>query len=105
MPPNMQPMAQPQQAAPGIDVNALLQMVMQMLTKSPPAPNTEIVGGNVPMGPPGFAKTPNPQQAQLMQLLQTLSLQRAGSPQNAMNANMGMMGASAGRMGGRPRGS
>lgn len=90
---------------PQLDPNQLLQLLLQLLTQPPQEPVAEIAGGPQLMGPPAFAKTPDPMTAQLTQLLQTLQMQQASSPQQAMNAVAGQQGAMYGHMGGRPVGS
>lgn len=91
---------------PNIDPQALIAFLLSILTQSPSTDGgTEIAGGSVPMGPPAFAKTPDPLTAQLTQLLQALQMQQASSPQQAANASFGQMGAMFGQMGGRPVGS
>lgn len=90
---------------PGIDPNTLLQLLMQLLTQSPSQPAGDIAGGTTPIGPPAFAKTPDPQAAALTQLLQNLQMQQAANPQQAMNAAAGVQGGPFGQMGGRPPGS
>lgn len=89
---------------PPIDINALLQILMQILTTPPEQPAGEISGGDTPFGPPGFAQTPDPMKGALMQILQ--QVQMAQSPQQgAMGAINGQQGGNMGHLGGRPRGS
>lgn len=90
---------------PGVDINALIEMLMQVLTAPPEAPQGEIAGGSAPVGPPAFAKTEDPMQAQVAQLLQMLQMGQAANPQQAMNASAGAQGGMYGQMGGRPRGT
>lgn len=88
-----------------VDINAIIQMLTQLLTAPPEQPSGELAGGKGPLGPPSFAETPDPQGAQLMQLLQFLQMNQAQSPQQGMNAVAGQMGGMYGHMGGRPPGS
>ncbi len=89
----------------GIDINAIIQMLAELLTTPPENPHGELAGGQGPLGPPAFANTPDPQGAQLMQLLQFLQMSQAQSPQQGMNAVAGQMGGMYGQMGGRPPGT
>ena len=90
---------------PDVDIDALIQMIMQMLTTAPQQPEGALAGGDTPMGPPAFAQTQDPQGAQLMQLLQMLQMSQSQSPQQAQNAVQGQQGAIFGFQGGRPVGS
>lgn len=89
----------------GLDINAIIQMLTQLLTTPPEQPNGELAGGAGPLGPPSFAETPDPMGAQLMQILQMLQMNQAQSPQQGMNAVAGQMGGMYGAMGGRPPGT
>ncbi len=101
----MPPDISQQQTPMGLDINAIIQMLMEILTMAPEQPAGDIAGGTAPMGPPGFANTPDPQAAGLMQMLQMLQMQQSQSPQQGMNAVNGQMGAMGGFLGGRPPGS
>ena len=86
-------------------IEELMQMLMQFLTTAPQQPAGDTAGGTVPIGPPGYGSTPDPQAAGVMQLLQMLQMAQSQSPQQAQNAVSGQMGAMGGFMGGRPPGS
>lgn len=90
---------------PPIDPQMLMGLLMHLLTQAPPAYGTEIAGGGTPEGPPAFAKTPDPQQAQLLQLFQTLKMMPEANAQNMANGLQGFQGGAFGHMGGRPPGS
>lgn len=88
-----------------MDVEALMQLLAQLMTTPPEQPAGEIAGGGRPVGPPAFAETPDPMGAQLMQLMQMLQMAQAQSPQQGMNAMAGQAGGMSGFLGGRPVGS
>ena len=89
---------------PQIDPQQLMQMIMGILTQTPEEPTGNLAGGTTPMGPPSFAKTPDPMEAMLMMLMQMVQQPQAMSQQQSMNAVSGQQGAAFGGMGGRPLG-
>lgn len=88
----------------GIDLNALMQLIQQLLSTPPQGPVGDIAGGTTPIGPPASTETLDPQMAQLAMLLQNIKMQ-APNPQAGMQAAAGAQGGPMGNMGGRPRGS
>lgn len=89
-----------------MDLNALLDMIMQMLTQSPDQPAGNVPSGLPPTGIPSSTMQMSPemqQMAQLHQMAQMLQMQQSG--QQSQNAVQGGAGAPFGGMGGRPRGS
>lgn len=105
MQPDMGMGGQAPQGGGQIDIDTLIQMLMQILMTPPEGPTGQMAGGTVPVGPPSFAETDNPQAAGIMQMLQSLQMAQSQSPQQAMNATSGQMGAMGGHLGGRPFGS
>lgn len=99
-------MPQPGAGGGGLDIGALLQLLMQILSQPGNAPAGEVANGIPGSAPPPAAMSPSPEQqqmAQIHQMAQMLQMQQSG--QQSQNAVQGGAGAPFGAMGGRPPGS